>query len=85
MLLFLVFNRHALFADWAVLFQFEILPADPLAVLLVESDGSDPLVTFRAEHGENGALTSWHNWRTLGISWVFASVKFPGKVLRAER
>lgn len=65
MLLFLHFHRHALFADWTVFFQLEIFPADPLAVLLVESDGSDPLVTFRAEHGENGALTSWHSGRIL--------------------
>lgn len=67
MLLFLVFYSHALFAHRTVLFQLEILPADPFAVLLVESDGPDPLVTFRAEHGENGALTSWHNSHTVGI------------------
>ncbi len=69
MLLFLVFYSHALFIHWAVLFQLQILPADPLAVLLVESDGPDPLVTFRAEHGENGALTSWHSG---GILEAFA-------------
>ena len=65
MFFFLVFYSHALFTNWAILFQLEILPADPLAVLLVESDGPDPLVTFRAEHGENGALTSWHSGETV--------------------
>lgn len=61
MLLFLQFCRHALLAGAAEQFTLEIFPAHTLTVLLVQTNSTDSLPAFRAEHGEDGALTSWHS------------------------
>ncbi len=82
MFLFLQLHGLALLALWAILFQLQILPGNTLAVLLMEPDSADPLGGFRAEHGENGALTSWHSGRILlGFAQEASAVltAFPGR------
>ena len=45
--------------------QFHILPRLPLTILSVQTNSADPVIADGAEHGENCALTSWHNSHTL--------------------
>src|SRR3989339_1603289 len=63
MSLFLQLRFYVLAAHGAVLHKLArvLLPGNAGFILLVETDGSYSVARFRAEDGEDGALSSWHN------------------------
>lgn len=61
----LLLKLHLFFcaANWAELLHtlYVLLPALTLLILFMKTQSTQSVTRLLAEHGEYGALTSWHN------------------------
>lgn len=60
--MFFFFELHRILcpAHCTKLREFHVLPCLTLTILPMQANSTDPVIADGTEHGENGALTSWH-------------------------